>query len=252
MLPYVEQHAIAIGPLRVYPFGLLVVAGIATGMAMLCARSAKRGFNPDTTLRFCATLIFCGLAGSHLLRLLIFEPALLFHNPRALLSFQQGGIYSFGGLLTGLAGGYLYLRWAGESAGRIWQHFDNLAFAFPFAWAFGRAGCAIAHDHLGSRSTSLLAVRFPDGPRYDLGLIELFFMLLVIALFLWLDRQVRPTGFFLGTFLSIYGLFRIWLDSLHEPGVPHFLLTPDQWFGIAAFLAGAAVLFHVERHRVRR
>ena len=36
----------------------------------------------------------------------------------------------------------------------------------------GRFGCALQHDHLGIPSTYFLAVRFPGGPRFDLGLLR--------------------------------------------------------------------------------
>ena len=242
MLPYVEQHAIPVGPLRIYPFGILVLVGILTGVWMLRARAAKLGLRRTLALHFCVALVLCGLAGAHVLRLLFFEPALLFTHPAALFDFHQGGIYSFGGLFAGLSGGWLFLRWKRLGAAQTWEYFDALAFVFPFAWLFGRAGCAVAHDHPGIRSSAWLAVRFPTGSRYDLGLIECLFMLPVIGLFLWLDRRPRPAGFYLGLFLAIYGPFRFWLDGLHDAGVPAFLLTPDRLWGLLATAAGLLIL----------
>jgi phosphatidylglycerol:prolipoprotein diacylglycerol transferase len=160
---------------------------------------------------------------------------------------REGGIYSFGGLFAGLAGGWFYLRAQKLNAARMWQYIDALAFVFPFAWALGRAGCAVAHDHPGMASNSWLAVQFPGGGRYDLGLLECLFMLPLMGLFLWLDRRPRPAGFYLGLFLTVYGLFRIWLDSLHEPGVPRFLVTPDQAWGLLAAATGVAILGMVIR-----
>jgi phosphatidylglycerol:prolipoprotein diacylglycerol transferase len=237
-LPYIEQRAIAVGAARIYPFGILVLTGILTGVWMLRVRAAKSDLPGEVTLGFCAALLLCGLAGAHLLRLLFFEPVLLWTTPAAAFNFRQGGIYSFGGLVAGMGGGWWYLR----KSGKVWEYFDCLAFVFPFAWAFGRAGCAVAHDHPGISSDSWLAVQFPGGGRYDLGLLEFFFMIPTIGLFLWLDRRPRPAGFFLGLFLAIYGPFRFWLDGLHEPGAPSFILTPDHAWGLLATVAGAVIL----------
>jgi phosphatidylglycerol:prolipoprotein diacylglycerol transferase len=245
MLPYIQQRAIQVGPARLYPFGILVVAGILTGVWMLRARAAKRGLSPEIALGFGAAVVFCGLVGAHLLRLLLFEQRLPLLKPSVLFDFRQGGIYSFGGLFAGLVGGWVYLRWSKLSGAKTWEYFDLLAFAFPFGWVFGRAGCAIAHDHPGIRAYNWLSVNFPGGPRYDLGLLEFLFMLPVIALFLWLDRRPRPAGFYLGLFLTIYGEFRFWLDGLHSPGVPRFILTPDQAWGLLATVAGVLVLAKV-------
>ena len=228
VLPYIEVPNIPLGPVRVYPFGILVIAGILTGIRMILWRASKRGLDRQIAFRLCAITALFGLAGSYLLRLLF---------------FSRGGIYSFGGLLSGLAGGACYLRWTKLRGAAALDYIDVLAFAFPFAWAFGRAGCSVAHDHPGVRTSSWLAVRFPDGPRYDLGLLELMFTLVLIALFLWLDRRPRPVGLYCGLFFALYGPFRFLLDGLHEPGVPRLLLTPDQWFGLLSTIAGVGVLW---------
>ena len=231
-----------------YPFGILVLTGILTGVWMVNARAAKKGLDREIALHFCVALVLCGLVGSHILRLLFFEPGLLWRHPAALFDYRQGGIYSFGGLFAGLLGGWWYLRSQNLKAARMWEYVDVLAFVFPFAWAFGRAGCAIAHDHPGMASNSWLAVNFPGGPRYDLGLLEFLLMLPLMALFLALDRRPRASGFYLGLFLAIYGAFRIWLDTLHDAGVPRLLLTPDRWWGLVAAVAGSLALAKALRH----
>jgi phosphatidylglycerol:prolipoprotein diacylglycerol transferase len=230
MLPYLTAPSIPIGSLRIYPFGILVAAGIVTGIAIVAARSSKAGCDPESAVRLSAVAVLCGLPGSWILREAF---------------FTGRGIYSFGGVVCGLAGAACYLQFLGLRREKIWNLIDLLSFAFPFGLALGRAGCALAHDHPGIGASNWLAVRYPGGGRYDLGLIEFLFLLAVIALFLWLDRKPRPAGFFCGLFFGIYGPFRFLLDSLHEPGVPRFLLTPDQWFGLASTIGGTLVLWRV-------
>ena len=108
-----------------------------------------------------------------------------------------------------------------------------IAYSLPFAWMLGRLGCALAHDHRGLWSTNWIAVRFPEGARYDLGLVEFLFLIGLAALFRWLDRSGRPAGFFFGLYGVTYGLFRAWLDTLH--------IQPFRFFGGAtAVLIGLA------------
>ena len=123
--------------------------------------------------------------------------------------------------------------------------FDCVGFGFPFAWVFGRAGCALAHDHLGIASTSWLAVQFPDGPRLDLGLLEFFYTLGIAALFLALDRRPRPDGFFVFLFFAVYGPVRFVLDIFRTEDARYLGWTPGQFVALAATLLGIAGLVWV-------
>ena len=60
---------------------------------------------------------------------------------------------------------------------------EPIAFGMPFAWIFGRMGCASVHDHIGVRTNFFLGINFPADPnipnlagvRHDLGLDEMVF-----------------------------------------------------------------------------
>jgi phosphatidylglycerol:prolipoprotein diacylglycerol transferase len=247
MLPYIQLGALHIGSRSIYPYGILVLTGIIAGTAMLVWRAGRLGLDRNVAFRLCAVTVFCGIVGAHLLRVLFFQPSLFSRDPSVLLHISRGGLYSFGGLAGGIAGGLCFLRLSNLGAATSWDYFDLLAFSFPFGWIFGRAGCAVAHDHPGIRAYNWLSVNFPGGSRYDLGLLEFFFTIPAIVLFLWLDRRRRPAGFYLGLGLIIAGTFRIFLDGLHEPGAPRFLLTPDQAWGLLATVAGVVILAKVFR-----
>ena len=48
MLPYIQLRALQLGPVRLYPFGILMTAGILTGVWMLRARATRRDLDPFT------------------------------------------------------------------------------------------------------------------------------------------------------------------------------------------------------------
>src|SRR6185312_8725690 len=148
-----------------------------------------------------------GFVGSHMFDVLAYQSEALKARPWLLLEVW-GSMSSFGGLIGGMLG----CLWITRRKKLTWQQvadfFEIVAFAFPFAWIFGRLGCTLAHDHIGIETQSFLAVRFPDGPRYDLGLLEFLWTLVIAGAFLLLDRKPRARGFFVGLFFLLYGPIR--------------------------------------------
>jgi phosphatidylglycerol:prolipoprotein diacylglycerol transferase len=149
----------------------------------------------------------------------------------------------------------------------IWRHrhrvaalpyADNVMALLPVGWAFGRAGCSTAHDHPGLLSDSWLAVQYPGGGRYDLGLLELLLTIPLALAFLALARRPRPWGFFSALACLCYAPLRFALDFLREheavPGDVHGAidprygyLTPAQWECFAVLALGLFLLRHVLR-----
>ena len=135
---------------------------------------------------------------------------------------------------------------------------DLVASVFPLGWMFGRAGCALVHDHLGAPTTSPLGVQFGPGPvtsyglfavhhgdepRYDLGLLELFFTFAMAVAFALMWRRKWPVGSYLVALCLVYPPVRFALDFLRlgsdEGGDERYLgLTPAQFACFAFFLVG--------------
>ena len=154
-------------------------------------------------------------------------------------------------MLGGIAAAIVVMRRRGMSADAIWRFVDLVAFAFPFAWIFGRAGCALRHDHMGIASDHWLAVAFPDGSRFDLGLLELFYTVALAALFAVLSRRDRSAPFYTGLFFALYSPVRFALDMLRDGDARYLGWTPAQYLCIAATLAGI-ILLRLSAARRRR
>lgn len=153
-------------------------------------------------------------------------------------------------VLMGLAvvAGFEIVVWRRRlPAAAIARFLDCVAFAFPFAWAVARAGCALAHDHPGVPSTHWLAVQFPGGPRWDLGLVEFLYTILIAGAFLLLDRRPRPTGLHAGLFLALYGPARFAMETVRTDDARYLGWTPAQYATPLLAAAGLAVLLAVLR-----
>jgi phosphatidylglycerol:prolipoprotein diacylglycerol transferase len=226
MLPYWEHPSWDFGPVTIHAFGVLLVAAILTGRWLTIRRARSLGLDSARALAFCRWATLGGAAAA-----LLIGPWL------------TGRAYSSVAALAGgvLAGG-LSLWAAGLGFPRSLAYIDAAAFAFPWAWMLFRAGCAWAHDHLGVESQSFLAVAFPDGPRLDLGLLEMLFMAPVGGVLLALGQRRRPPGFHLAVFLLLYGPFRLLLDRLRPERVLRAGLSAEQWGGTLAIVIAVVLL----------
>src|SRR3954451_16403394 len=214
MIPYIPPPVWHFGPFTVTAFSVLAAVAILSARRSILRRAVRQGIYREEMDALCGVMLVAGFAGAYVAKAVLSDVAAFLADPTLALR-TSGGIRSLGGLAGGFLGGIVYLCVRGRSPFAMLRRLDVIAYCLPFAWMLGRLGCALAHDHRGLWTDSWIAVRFPEGARYDLGLVEFLFLIGLAALFRWLDRSRRPAGFFFGLYGVTYGLFRVWLDTLH-------------------------------------
>jgi len=241
MFPYFEQPSLSLGSYTLYFFQVAVCTAVILGYEIVVRRAPRTGLDSEEVASLLAWVILWGFVGSHVFDTVAYYPERIREDPLVLVKVW-GSMSSFGGMMGGMAAALVLARRKGWSGRQTLALADGIGFGFPFAWIFGRLGCALAHDHIGVPTDSWLGVRFPEGTRYDLGLLELLYTIPIAALFYALDRKPRPNGFFLGLFLALYGPVRFVLDTLRTGDARYLGWTPGQYVAILATLAGLAVL----------
>lgn len=242
MIPYFELRTIPLGPeLSLNAFGTLVLLGVLAGAGFAHHRAARTGIPQREIANAIRWAVGCGFVVSHLAVVLFYEPHLLEEGGFLVLLQFWNGLSSFGGFFGALLGLAIYFR----RSGRSWvPHAEILLQALVIGWIFGRLGCALVHDHIGTPSTFLLAIRFPDGPRHDLGLYEFLYTLLVLAPAAFLvNRKPRPPGTTICVITFLYAPVRFLLDFLRNTDLPgaearYGGLTPAQYACVAVLLIG--------------
>lgn len=246
MIPYVEEPVLRVGSAGIPAFHFLTTAAAIVGFEIVVRRAPRYGIDRATAATAAAWTLFLGFFLSHVFAEAAYHPERVRENPLLLLVFW-GSMSSLGGMLGGVFGGALVMWRKTMSLRHVWAYVDLLCFAAPFGWIFGRAGCALAHDHPGIPSTHFLAVAFPDGPRFDLGLLELFLHVALASAFTLLSRRTLPVGFFTGLYWTIYGPVRFGLDFLRVGETLYCGLTPAQLACAGAGLAGVSILAGLSR-----
>lgn len=253
LIPYVELSEIMVlrsPPLSLKPFGMLVATGVYLGAWCAVRYGRKRGLHPRALSSFILYVVGIGFVCGHALDVVFYAPERLLADPWILLRIWDG-LSSFGGFIGGALGAWL---WRYRKGVAVLPYADVVASALPLGWVFGRAGCAVVHDHPGIASEVWFAVDFPGGGRLDLGLIEMALTVPVAIAFLFMQRRAWPWGFFLGCLCVVYAPLRFGLDFLRIDQAVHLPqlelladrryagLTPAQWASLALGAFGVFML----------
>ncbi len=242
VLPWFELPSLSLGPLTIQSFGILSALGIlaATWLAQRGARELGR--DPQVILDFSVIGVLSGVVAGHLVHLIFYHPEEL-ADPWRILKLWEG-LSSMGGLAGGVVAAVLWFR---VKRIPLRSYHDAFALGVAPGWGVARLGCFTVHDHPGVHTGFFLAVRFPDGPRHDLGLYEAILLLALGAVLWTLHRRGALRDGLLPLLAVVYGLARFLLDFLRArdvayPDARHFGLTFAQYAAVALVVWGAAVL----------
>jgi phosphatidylglycerol:prolipoprotein diacylglycerol transferase len=284
MIPYIHVPDLHIGPLPLHPFGILVATGVLVGSSLATRRARALGFDLVKLNSFVTWMLVSGFVLSHVLDDLFYHWDEVVKRPWA-LAMPWEGLSSFGGFVGALVGIVLWkyliieerrvrLR---ERPHPILPFADLILSVFPIGWMFGRAGCSTVHDHPGARTTAdtLLAVAYPlrmgegtvtklgfiefihgHDPRFDLGLLELMFTVIVAACFALTWRRRLAVGTYVVASSLAYAPVRFAMDFLRVPqseggDTRYSSLTPAQWSCMALFAYGLFMVGYMRRLRAR-
>ncbi|MEP6764462.1 MAG: prolipoprotein diacylglyceryl transferase family protein [Gemmatimonadaceae bacterium] len=267
MLPFFEQPVFKLGPISIHAFGILISIAIYVALAMAHSRFRRFGLNEAVGDRMGGWILVGTMLGAHWFSVLAYFPDQIAKDPWLLLRIWED-ISSFGGMLGGMLAAtvFLWSRFKGDEAPLRWLYLDIVVFVFPFAFAIGRAGCALAHDHPGTITNFPLTFSLKtDAARdyivnvysaaglgrtlpgdsvlatmgfHDLGWYEfLYLSLVVIPVMLVLDKRNRTPGFSILVFAALYLPVRFAFDCLRVSDIRYAGLTPGQWVAIIALFA---------------
>ena len=183
------------------------------------------------------------------------------------------GISSYGGFLGG-AMGFAYYVWSRKLPVRLFS--DITIVGLLPAFSIGRIGCTVVSDHVGAAVDpnawyAPLAMEYPTNLRLDavqelvkthnafgqdtilawnLGFIELLWLIPVNAVILWLafrSTKRMPAGFIVALTGVLYAPVRFFLEYLRpESTDPRYLgFTFAQWCSVLAFALGVGVAIRV-------
>ncbi|HTM68413.1 MAG TPA: prolipoprotein diacylglyceryl transferase [Candidatus Binatia bacterium] len=247
MIPYFRYTFIPLGPVHIQVWGLMVATGIVVATLVGRREAKRRGLDPDAFVDLATWIMISALVFARLFHVFVYEPAAYLAAPLRIFKVWEGGMSSFGGFFGAAVGALYYAR---KRKLRFLAYADAACYAFPLGYGIGRIGCFLIHDHPGTLSHSLLAVRYPGGARLDHGLLLSLTGFAIFAVFYVLNRRRIARGEAFGRFLPLlmvsYGAVRFVLDFYRAYDLPgsdvrYAGLTPAQ-YGSLLLIAGGAWL----------
>ncbi|MFP4057611.1 MAG: prolipoprotein diacylglyceryl transferase [Candidatus Brocadiia bacterium] len=142
----------------IHSYGLMLAVGFYAAWWLAARRARAEGVDPEVVSNLVLLAILGGVAGARGLHV-----ALFYESGRPwwwVFEVWRGGLVFYGGLAGAALAVVAYLRWRGESLGRM---FDIGAPAVALGQAFGRVGCFLNGCCFGGVATDgfPLGVRFP-------------------------------------------------------------------------------------------
>lgn len=246
MLPYFSSQTYTILGITFQTWGTLVALGFVAGTWIAYRRAQQRGLKAEVILDLAFWIFVAAFIGARLFHVIFYEPRFYLQHPWNALDPRQPGFAMFGGFI----GAALAFFWYARRQALDWiAYADALVWGLPWGCGIGRIGCFLIHDHPGTLTSFVLAVKYPDGgTRHDLGLYLSLIGFATGGLFLILNRHERRPGFWLGAYMTIEGITRFSLDFLRVVDTRYFGLTPTQYLALPLALAG---VFFVVKHKTK-
>jgi len=229
--------AFSLGPVTVRWYGIAYIIGfvLAGFIVYRVAKRWKLGITTDDVLTLVLCVAFGIIIGARLGYCLFYGDGYYLQSPAKILAFSDGGMSFHGGLVGAIVGGLIASRLLKTP---LLTLFDLGAIAASIGLFFGRCANFINGELWGAVTTLPWGVVFDQTgggslPRHPSQLYEALLEGVVIFIILIaLSRKnnpPRPRGTFFGTFLTLYGVFRILIEFVREPDVQLGYLFGTGW-----------------------
>ena len=249
MIPFFQFEFIYLGPITIYVWGILVALGITAGIIFAYFFCKKYLLSGEVVLDMAIWVLVGAFIMARVFYILFYNPVYFVQNPEEIIKFWHGGASALGGFMGAALALWLFAKKRKFSWKELLPYLDIGALGLWLGWGVGRIGCFLIHDHPGTLTHFVLGVKFPDGARFDLGLLEsiLGFILFIVFYLLFKKLIKIRFGLVAGFSVASYAVVRFFLDFLRAASdfiggdVRYLALTPAQW-GMLAVIIGLTLM----------
>jgi len=197
-------------------------------------------------------LILGLIVGARLGYVLFYDLKMYLKDPLEIFAIWHGGMSFHGGLIGVLVVAILF-SWKNKKP--FWKIVDLFIVTAPIGLGLGRIGNFINGELYGRETNVPWGMIFPNGgphPRHPSQLYECALEGGVLFIILWfLKDKELPEGGLLALFLSVYGIFRFFVELFRQPDKQlGFILGPftmGQTLSAFMIIGGILLLVYLKR-----
>jgi phosphatidylglycerol:prolipoprotein diacylglycerol transferase len=230
----IDPILVDLGPIKVSWYGLMYVFGFFASYLLVRYQMKRKDFDISKleVENFYFYLILGLMVGARLGYVLFYDLKMYLSDPLEIFAIWHGGMSFHGGLIGVLIVGILF-SWKNKKS--FWRIADLIIVTVPIGLGFGRIGNFINGELYGRVTQVPWGMIFPKGgplARHPSQLYESALEGGVLFLILWLLKEKElPAGGLLAIFLSLYGVFRFFVEFFREP-------DPQLGFILGPFIMG--------------
>jgi phosphatidylglycerol:prolipoprotein diacylglycerol transferase len=253
----IDPIIVELGPIRLSWYGLMYVFGFLASYLLVRYQMKTKDFGVSKldveNLYF--YLIVGLVVGARLGYVLFYDLKVYLNDPLEIFAIWHGGMSFHGGLIGVLIVGILF-SWRNKKS--FWKIADLLIVTAPIGLGLGRIGNFINGELYGRVTQVPWAMIFKTDKdrllRHPSQLYECALEGGVLFLILWFLKNKRlPDGALLAVFLSLYGLFRFFVEWFREPDTQlGFILGPftmGQTLSSFMIVGGILLLSYLKRKK---
>ena len=252
----IDPILVELGPIRLSWYGMMYVLGFFASYLLVRYQIKRKDFGISRmeveNLYF--YLILGLVIGARLGYVLFYDLEKYLSDPLEIFAIWHGGMSFHGGLIGVLLVG-IFFSWRNKKS--FWKIADLFIVTAPIGLGLGRIGNFINGELYGRVTDVPWGMVFPKGgphPRHPSQLYESALEGLVLFLILWFLKDKKlPSGGLLALFLSIYGVFRFFVELYREPdpqlGFVLGHLTMGQVLCSLMVVVGIALLIYLKWRR---
>jgi phosphatidylglycerol:prolipoprotein diacylglycerol transferase len=226
----IDPILVELGPIRLSWYGLMYVFGFLISYLLVRYQMKRKdfGITKQEVDDFYFYLILGLIIGARLGYVLFYDLKFYLANPLEVFAIWHGGMSFHGGLIGVLIVGIVF-SWRHNKS--FWKIADLFIVTAPIGLGLGRIGNFINGELYGRVTQVPWGMIFPKGgplPRHPSQLYESALEGGVLFFILWLVKDTKlPTGGLLALFLSLYGVFRFFVEFFRQPDAQlGFILGP--------------------------